>query len=913
MFSAAPNPVQVNTPIAIVFWVNVPPPTAGGNTGDRWQNYTLQITKPDATVVNLGPFVSDLVGSGYTLYTPDQTGTYNVVFSWPGQVLRAAGYTNMTGPNSNSPYVNDTFSGASANTTFVAQTQPVEYFQEAPLPVSYWTRPIDSNNRNWNQIASAWVGQNEFGATYLKYNPYGWAPNTAHVMWTYPLSWGGIVGGNHAHVDDVNFYSGTQYQIKFNNPIIMYGNVYFSLPANNAPTGNGVTCVSLRTGETLWTNPNIDSVTIGQLYDFESPNQHGMTGIYLWVTGGFFGNSITGTGITNPGQAAVDAIKGTYPPGTDLGGISAVTNNNAPINTFGWTALDPQTGRVLFNETNVPSGTRAYGPLGEWLIYNIGRQNNSAPFTYLWQWNNTKLPGNDVPGGITQWIPGSTNWNMSTAYDWNVTLSQALYPTESPIGASSVFSGSTFNETTGLYTSNPTILRLFPGNLIFGQSSGLQQTPGTSAGILGTPDPFTLWAINLNETRAPIGQVLWLKNYPAPAGNITVNIGPADGETNVFTLYYKETIQWVGYDMLTGNQLWGPSSEETPAWNYYTGSTALTNPIGMGYGHLYVAGYGGVLRAYDLKTGNIDFTFGNNASDPNNSTITPNTVYGDYPTQVAAIANNKVYLVEEEHSLDSPPYQGAKTRCVDAFTGKWIWDIYGMSSWQEQAVADGYYTWLNLNDMNIYCMGPGPSSTSLQATQIGQSDTMLIQGRILDQTQAPALKGTAAISDEEQGPWMQYMIQRTTIMPHVNGVPVQLTAIGENVDGSHTTYDLGIVQSDGDGLFSKMWTPPSSGLYTIVANFTGTQSYGPSSAEGVVAIIPGPGASPSVSPSQTPNPPPSGVTPTPPTSPIVTGTPSSTTPTGPGGISAAEIYVIVAAVVIIIIVVAAAVILRRRR
>ncbi len=53
-----------------------------------------------------------------------------------------------------------------------------------------------------------------------------------------------------------------------------------------------------------------------------------------------------------------------------------------------------------------------------------------------------------------------------------------------------------------------------------------------------------------------------------------------------------------------------------------------------------------------LKTGNIDFTYGNNLTDPNNSTRTPETVYGEYPTQVAAIANNKVYLVEEEHSLE---------------------------------------------------------------------------------------------------------------------------------------------------------------------------------------------------------------------------------------------------------------------
>ena len=146
------------------------------------------------------------------------------------------------------------------------------------------------------------------------------------------------------------------------------------------------------------------------------------------------------------------------------------------------------------------------------------------------------------------------------------------------------------------------------------------QTPGTGNDNQGAPDPFILWAINLNASRGNIGQVMWLKNFPAPAGNITVTLGAADGDTNVATLYYKETMQWRGVDMLTGTDIWGPTPMETPAWNFYTGTTGLTSPIGMGYGHLYVAGYGGVLRAYNLKTGNIDFTFGNDPNDPNNST-----------------------------------------------------------------------------------------------------------------------------------------------------------------------------------------------------------------------------------------------------------------------------------------------------
>ena len=289
-------------------------------------------------------------------------------------------------------------------------------------------------------------------------------------------------------------------------------------------------------------------------------------------------------------------------------------------------------------------------------------QPHSSPFTYLWQWNNTKLPGNDVAGGISQWIPGITNYNMSAAYDWNVTLSQPLNPTLSSIGAAGGFGGSaSYNATTGLFTNNPTILRVFPGDLIFGQSSGLQQTPGTSSGTWGTPDPYTLWAININSTRGTIGQVMWQKNYPAPAGNITACVGPADGETNVATIYYRETMQWTGIDMLTGNVVWGPSAMETPAWNYYTGTTGLTNPVGVGYGHMYVAGYGGVLRAYNLKTGNIDFTYGNDPSNPRNSTATSRNSIRNVPNSSSCNRRRKS-LPSRRRTLTQRP---SIPRCKD--------------------------------------------------------------------------------------------------------------------------------------------------------------------------------------------------------------------------------------------------------
>jgi hypothetical protein len=839
--------------VLIVFWLNVPPITAAGTTGDRWRNEAVDITSPSGKVEHFSPFTSDPAASCFMTYTPTETGNYSVKVTFPGQTLSRTGPTGLVGPDS--VYVGDYYQPSNASTTFTVTQTPLTYFQEAPIPGSYWTRPINENNQFWSVIASNWLGQNEFGATYLKYNPYGRAPDTAHVMWTYPLTWGGIVGGDNAISPYMSYYSGTQYQLKFTNPIIMNGIVYFSLPANNAITGNGVTAVDLRTGKTLWTNPALTSVSFGQLYDFESPNQHGTTGIYLWYTG-----TATGVGIWNPNETAINQYLGTtsflgksYPPGTDLGAVPPAQTivfgfpsnpyANTPVSASGsWIAVDPQTGKLLFNETNVPSGTRAYGPQGEWLICNIGRANSTAPTTYLWQWNNTKLPGNDVSGGITQWIPGNTNWNMSTAYDWNVTLSQPLYQTKTPIGAFGGFGlAGAYDPVTGLYTNNPTIVRVFPGDKIYGQSSGMQQTPGTGAGYTGTPDPFTLWAINLNASRGQIGQVMWVKTYPAPANNITVCIGA--GDADVATLYYKETMQWVGIDMLTGSQIWGPTATETPAWNFYTGTTGLTNPIGVGNGHLYVAGYGGVLRAYNLKTGKVDFTYGNDPNDPKNSTITPETVYGDYPTQVAAIADGKVYLVEEEHSLNAPAYHGAMTRCVNATTGTLLWQVYGISSWQEQAVADGYYVWFNCNDGRVYCIGPGPSATTATASPsvITKGNSVLITGTVTDQSPNTDLKGTACISDADQSLWMDYMVQQSVAAPmNAKGVEVTLDAVDPNGNFIH----IDTVTSDMSGMFQKMFTPEVPGEYTIIATFAGSGSYGASYAETAIGVTEAPPATP---------------------------------------------------------------------
>jgi hypothetical protein len=102
-----------------------------------------------------------------------------------------------------------------------------------------------------------------------------------------------------------------------------------------------------------------------------------------------------------------------------------------------------------------------------------------------------------------------------------------------------------------------------------------------------------------------------------------------------------------------------------------------------------------------------------------------------------------------------------------------------MTNWQEVALADGYFVYLNLNDMQIYAVGPGPSATAVSASSsvITRGESVLITGSVTDQSPNKALKGTAAISDADQGPWMDYMIMKNIEKPNVKGVEVSLDTI----------------------------------------------------------------------------------------------------------------------------------------
>jgi hypothetical protein len=352
--------------------------------------------------------------------------------------------------------------------------------------------------------------------------------------------------------------------------------------------------------------------------------------------------------------------------------------------------------------------------------------------------------------------------------------------------------------------------------------------------------PFTYFTVDVNTTHSAFGQILWMQNYPVPPGNVTVNTQAVDFQTRVFTLSYQETMQYVGYSLNSGNLLWTTASQS--AWDYYGIPGTSTLPSTIAYGNLYDSSFSGICYCYNDLTGKILWTYGNGGEG--NSTYGGfNVFYGDYPTQISAIANGVVYLATNEHTITDPLYKGCMQTAINATTGQQIWqlsDYPGNSAGVSGpiGIADGYATFMNSYDNQIYVIGQGSSATTVQAPQtaITSGNNVVIQGTVMDTSagaQQPTVKadfpnGVPVASDASMTQWMGYVYQQQAEPTNFTGVTVTLTAIDPNGNSIH----IGDVTTLASGLYTYTWTAPNiPGNYLITATFAGTNGYWPSSVQ----------------------------------------------------------------------------------
>ncbi len=695
-------------------------------------------------------------------------------------------------------WTNDTFLGATSKTVnFTVQQDPVPApTLSYPLPTEYWTRPIEGQNTDWYTISSNWLGSGSPQIGTANVQLDGVAPTSAHVMWTKPIQNGGVAGGNDVGVNGNMFYTGATYNHRFPNPIIMTGILFYREPFGLSGQAGDVVAVDLRTGQEMWRRNDLPTLSFGYNYDADTPNQHG-----VFYEGILF------------------------------------TNN------FG-RAFDARTGNPLFNVTDVPPGTAVLGPHGEILRYVIANAGNTSnPYWYLAQWNSSKLW--DL-AALTPTIASSANASTPNRFDWNVSASWRA----------------------GM-TGTVNVVNAFLGDILLGINGTISVAdPGyTMYGGWGeNPNPYTMWAINLNASRGTVGSLIWIKTYtPTPTYTpVIIRSETVDSESRVFTMYMKETMEWYGYNLDTGEKIWGPVANLRD-YDTFSGSvnTENTGSHHVAYGTLYVSGYGGLVSAIDIKTGVRKWVYGNGG--PGNSTFTGlEAPWGNYPIFIAAIADGKIYLFTNEHSPNTPQYKGSLVRALNATTGQEIWTL---TSWGQGgsfmsangAIADGFWTYLNTYDMQIYTIGKGPSAMTVQApdTAAPLGASVTIKGTVTDISEgtnqneqaARFPNGVPAVSDASQSQWMEYVYMQKPRPMDTAGVPIVLSV----VDANGNFREIGTATSN-DGFFSFNWKPDIEGQYTVYAAFAGSGSYWPSHAVTAFAVDPAaatPTPAPTAAPSNT--------------------------------------------------------------
>jgi hypothetical protein len=254
------------------------------------------------------------------------------------------------------------------------------------------------------------------------------------------------------------------------------------------------------------------------------------------------------------------------------------------------------------------------------------------------------------------------------------------------------------------------------------------------------------------------------------------------------------------------------------------------------------------MYAYSLKDGHLLWT-----SSPIPSTEYPNNAVPFVEGGMLLVGGNLYDYAGYSlgYQINPVPRFGMLV-CINATTGRITYTLNGGAL--PNAVSNGYLTASGVYDGNLYCVGKGPTSTTVSAPQaaITAGTPVIISGSVLDtspDSSSPTLtamfpNGVPAISDANMSVWMDYLhMQNSTLLnapPNCIGVQVTLMA----VDPNGNSVNIGTVTSDGGGHFAYRWTPTTEGLYTVYATFAGTDSYFSSYGETSANIV---GSSPAPS------------------------------------------------------------------
>jgi FOG: WD40-like repeat len=782
--SVSPNPVGLGQTANVNFWVNIPPPTASGQYGDRWQNMTVVVKKPDGTLQTLGSFKSDATGGSHTTFTPSAQGNYTFQMFFGGQTITGENLAPGDSPD-NYATVGDYYLPSSSNVfTLMVQQDTVGYSAMAPLPSSYWERPIYGENNNWYTIGGNWLGTAQtafdfaitgaYGNEEGNYNPYTQAPNTAHILWTKPEAFGGIIGGTYGNSQTSNYYSTSNYEPKFA-PIIINGILYYTKYPGSVSNPAGWEAVDLHTGKTLWTKNTTDLLYCGQILNYQSPNQYGGLA-YLWsipspdivAYGGGFG-------FISDSMSMWDAMTGNY----------ILTITNTPAMGAGIMLTDNSGGLAYYyvnstdNTINLWNSTRCINLA----VPNSYDYATGAPIADNWMWRPTQNATIDFDLGIQWTKPLADNISGTPIVDY-------------------------MNGLNGLS--------------LYGINSGVMLFTETQAGQAWGYS--TGWAIEAGYSQET-GQQLWITNRTLPPYSLNV-VGSCGlyGWTMSDGIYCEVTqsnFEVNGYSLTTGQKLWGPVT--LPDANPYS---SLGVSCQVANGTLYVYTYGGDVYSLDMHTGKVNWAYHSRTANLDS----PYGIWPLWPFGLSTVADGKIY-VPEGHEYSPPLFHGAQQLAINTTDGKLVWSIDAFDVTNTPAISDGVMVTLNAYDNQIYGYGKGASRLTVTAPSIGVTTAtpITISGTITDISAGASQQAVAAnypnglpcVSDDSMSGFMEAVYMQQQMPNNVTGVPLTISVIDAN--GNYRT--IGTTTSDASGTFAFNWTPDISGAYTVYATFAGSESY----------------------------------------------------------------------------------------
>jgi len=789
--SVSPNPIGVNQLLLVNVWITFP-----SGEGKFMNGYTVTITHPDGTTsqVILQSYVAD--GTSWFNYIPDSTGTYSFQFAFAGEYYPAGYYSNG---NYSANFVSGWIYNPSdyvqpATSELINLTVQQAFVSNwdgliAPLPTTYWSRPIEPNNRNWNLISgnfpnpSSNIGQNQATNSWHNenYGPYIPAVNTPHILWSKVGPIAGVIGGDTGTQANV---LGPSSAYPVNTPSVIYGGRCYATVTKSINGGAPqayAECYDLQTGQIY--------------YDILATSAGGTgvtpTNIAYW----------SGVDLSVPGAEADAAY------GVDLYTISG---------NFLY-RINPSTGGIQSNITIPWGSTNPAGiNINNFCTYNgyilsfqgvktINSVYDGVPVTlayvgYLINWTEQGTASgaafsSRIVGNISVTLPES----YRTLYEPNFGYGYGAYD---PVTGISItenrfiyggFYGSFFEATSFVNASKP----------IGGSATVLWNITTDPTDSVDAYRPTNAWCEN------------GVYAYEMERGFIQAR-SEFDGH-----ILWNTTTMTLGANL--NNYPWGEF------WMY---DEAADN------GLIYAVGYAGVY-ALNETTGVIAWQY----LDPAVPFETPYTIYQNgtyvngYSVQDIRIIGGLLYVSNNEHTPTLPPERGWGLICLNDTTGAFQWKVMG-TRMAVAAASDGYIVAGSNYDGKLYVLGKGQSATTVSAPQtaITANTPIIISGTVLDQS--PQQTGTACVSDASMATWMDYLNMQMPIdgIYHnvtVTGVPVSINA----VDPNGNLVNIGTATSDISGTYHFTWTPTTSGTYTISATFAGSNAYGFSSAETAATVV----------------------------------------------------------------------------